>query len=75
MSHTAETVEIAAANAARRWRTVAVGLAIVGATNVANAVMNAAMLTDRPVVCVASINDPELARQAVDMRGSSAPAR
>lgn len=69
MPHSPETVEQAAAAAARRWRTVAVGLAIVGATNVANAVMNAAQLKQpAPVICVAAINDPRLAEKAVEQR-------
>lgn len=68
MSDHPETVQQAAANSARRWRTVAVGLAIVGATNLANAAMNAAQLTQRPVICVAAINDPRLAEQAIEQR-------
>lgn len=81
MSLNHETVEQAAAAAARRWRTIAVGLAVVGATNLANAAMNAATLTQQPVVCVAAINDPRLAEQAIDQRvdqhrgGFSGPRR
>lgn len=60
-----ETVEQAAAASGRRWRTVAVGLALVGVTNLANAAMNAVQLGERPaVICVAAINDPALAKQA-----------
>lgn len=69
MTHQAETVEQAAAQAARRWRTVAVGLALVGVTNLANAAMNAAQLgASPPVVCMAVISDPQLAEQATDQR-------
>ena len=68
MTQKPETVEQAAAVAGVRWRTVVIGLAIVGMTNLANAAMNAAALVQTPVVCVAAINDPDLAKQAVEQR-------
>lgn len=64
-----EPVEIATADAARRWRMVAIGLLIVGATDIANTSFNGIRLASgssiRPVVCVAAINDPELVRRAM----------
>jgi len=68
MTHEPETVAQAAARAGTRWRTVVIGLAIIGATNLANAAMNAAALSQQPVICVAAINDPALAKKAVEQR-------
>jgi hypothetical protein len=68
MSET-ETVEQAAAAAGRRWRFVAIGLALVFGTDVVNAALNTAQLTRTPpLICIAAINDPKLAEQAVEQR-------
>lgn len=64
-----ETVEQAARQAARRWRTIAIGLALVGGTNLFNAALNTLALANErasPVICIASINDPRLSKQAIE---------
>jgi len=61
-----ETVQIAAARAAKRWRTMTIGLLIVGLTNLANAAMNAAQLGQQPVVCVGERLPEQAFKQAVD---------
>lgn len=69
MTDSAETVEVAAAKAGTRWRTIAIGLLIVGAGQVVNGVMNFAQLRQGPpMVCVAAINDPALSKKAVEQR-------
>lgn len=69
MQSSSETVDVAASKAGPRWRLIALGLALVLATNVVNAAMNFASLRQGPpMVCVAAINAPELAEQAVEQR-------
>jgi len=71
-----ETVEQAAAAANHRWRIIAIGLVIVLLTNLANAAMNALALRDAPpIICVAAINNPKLAEQAIQQRVDQHRAR
>jgi hypothetical protein len=72
MTERTETLDDAVAAARSRWRFIAIGLALVGATNIANTFLHVRERDGaavEPVICIAAINDPALAKYAVEKRG------
>lgn len=68
MPHRSESIQEAAAAAAKRWRFIAIGLAFLGASNLFNTYLVAKHRDAEaiPVVCVATVYNPALAEYAIE---------
>lgn len=56
------------ADPARRWRLIATGLAIVGATNLINLALNTASLRETPPMACIAIAADGLSKEAIEQR-------
>jgi hypothetical protein len=68
MAPRTESIQEAVAAARSRWRAIAIGLALVGLTNLVNTYLVVGHRTAEaiPVVCVATVYNPALAEYAIE---------